>query len=77
MLVDRDPAAIVGDGEAVAGLQHQLDPAREARHRLVHRIVEHFGGKVMERALVRAADIHSRAPADGLRPSSTSMCEAS
>ena len=53
---------------AVAFLQRHLDPVGVARDRLVHRIVEHFGGEVVERALVGAADIHAGAAADGLEP---------
>jgi hypothetical protein len=68
MLVDRDAAAVVGDGEAVAGLEHTSIRVAMAGHRLVHRIVEHLGGEVVERPLVGAADIHARPPADRLQP---------
>ena len=68
MRVDRHAAAVVGDGQAVAGLQRDLDPGGMAGDRLVHRIVEHFGGEVVQRALVGAADVHAGAAADGLEP---------
>ena len=68
MLVDRDAAAIVGDGEAVARTQRHLDAAGVPGDRLVHRIVEHLGGEVVQRALVGAADIHARPAADGFEP---------
>ena len=68
MRVDRHAAAVVDDRQPVARLQRDLDPRRMARDRLVHRIVEHFGGEVVQRALVGAADIHARAAPDGLEP---------
>ena len=68
MLVDRDAAAIVGDGQPVARLERHLDAAGMARDRLVHAVVEHLGGEVVERPLVGAADIHSRPPPDRLQP---------
>ena len=67
MRVDRDAAAVVEDGQAVAGLQRDLDAAGVAGDCLVHRIVDDLGGEVVERALVGAADVHARAAADGLQ----------
>ncbi len=49
-------------------MELELDAAGMAGDRLVHRIVEHFGDEVMERALVGAADIHTGTAADGLQP---------
>ncbi len=68
MRIDGDAAAIVDDREAVARIERDFDPAGMPRDGLVHRIVEHFGGEMVERALVGAADIHARAAADGLEP---------
>ncbi len=68
VLVDRDAAAVVADRKAVALLQRHFDPRGVAGDRLVHRIVEHFGGEVVQRALVGAADIHAGAAADRLQP---------
>ena len=71
MLVDRNAAAIVGDGEPpgrpLDRLQHHLDPRRMAGHRLVHAVVDHLCGEMVQRPLVGAADIHARAAADGLQ----------
>jgi hypothetical protein len=39
-----------------------------ASHRLVHAVVEHLGGEVMESPLVRSPDIHSRATTNRLEP---------
>ena len=66
MRVDRDAAAVVGDGQAVAGLERDLDAGGVAGDRLVHRIVDDLGGEVVERAVVGAADVHAGAAADGL-----------
>jgi hypothetical protein len=49
------------------GCQRHVDARGVAGDRLVHRIVEHFGGEMVERALVDAADIHARAAADGFK----------
>ena len=68
MFVNRDAAAIVADGQAVAGVEENLDPVGVACHRFVHRIVENFGGKVVQRAFVRAADVHAGTAADRLKP---------
>lgn len=68
MLVNRDPAAIVGDGQAVAFFQRDLDPVGMTGDGFVHRIVEHFRREVVQGALVRAANVHAGAAADGLKP---------
>jgi hypothetical protein len=66
--VDRDAAAVVADGDRIVFMQLDLDAVGVARHRLVHRVVEHLGHQVVQRALVGAADIHAGAFADGLQP---------
>ena len=66
--VDGDAAAVVGDGQAVAGLEADLDARRMAGDRLVHGIVDDFGGEVVKRPRVGAADIHAGAAADRLEP---------
>ena len=68
MRVDRHAAAVVADRQAVSGRELDLDAAGVAGDRLVHRIVDHLGGEVVERALVGAADVHAGAAADGLEP---------
>jgi hypothetical protein len=66
MLVDRNPAAIVADGQPVADLQDDLDPRREPGDRLVHAIVDDLGREMMKRARIGPADVHPWPPADGL-----------
>jgi hypothetical protein len=39
-----------------------------ARDGFVHRIVQHFGNKVVQRAFVGAANIHARSAAHWLKP---------
>jgi hypothetical protein len=68
MSIDRDPATIVSHGDPVAGAELDLDAGGMASNRLVHSVVEDFGGEVVEPALVGAADIHSGATADRLQP---------
>ena len=68
MRIDRNAAAIVGDGEEAVGANLDLDPGGVAGDRLVHAVVDHLGEEVMQRLLVGAADIHARPPADRLEP---------
>ncbi len=66
--VDRNAAAVVGDGDKAVRLHLDFDPGGVAGQRLVHRIVDHFGEQMMQRLLVGAADIHAGAAANGLQP---------
>ena len=68
MFGDGNAAPVVGDRQAIAFLQRNLDPRRVACDRFVHRVVENFGSKVMQRAIVSSADIHPRAAAHRLQP---------
>jgi len=68
MRIDRDAAAVVANRNPVARGELDLDSRGVAGDRLVHRVVEHFGGKVMQPAFVGAADIHAGAAANRLQP---------
>ncbi len=68
MRIDRDAAAVVGDGDEAVGLHLDLDPIGVAVDRLVHGVVDRLGEQVMQRLLVGAADIHAGPPADRLEP---------
>jgi hypothetical protein len=68
MRVDGNAAAVVADREHVVGFEIDLDAVGEARHRLVHRIVQDLRGKMMQGVLVRAADVHARPAPDRLQP---------
>ena len=68
MRVDRDAAAVIGDDERAGRLQLDLDEAGMARHRLVHRVVDHLGEEVVQRPLVGAADIHAGPAPHRLQP---------
>ena len=68
MLVHRHAAPVINDGQAVAFLQQHLDAVGMAGHRFVHRVVENFGGEVMQGAVIRTADIHAGAATDGFQP---------
>ena len=59
MRIDRNAAAVVGDGEESVGAQFHLDEGGVARQRLVHRVVDDFGEQMMQRLFVGAADIHA------------------
>ena len=66
--IDGDAAAVVGHGDGIVGVQRHLDPVGVARDGLVHRIVEHLGDQVVQRAFVGAADVHAGTLAHGLQP---------
>ncbi len=68
MRIDRDAAAVVGDGDETVGVELDVDEGGVAGQRLVHRVVDHFGEQVVQRLLVGAADVHAGPPADRLEP---------
>ena len=68
MRIDRNAAAIVGDGDEAVDLHLDLDPVGVTGQRLVHGVVDHFGEQVVQRLLVGAADIHAGPPAHRLEP---------
>ena len=59
MRVDRNAAAVVGDGQESVGLEFDIDEVRVSGQRLVHGVVDDFGEQMMQRLLVGAADIHA------------------
>ena len=65
--VDRDAAAVVGDGQEAVGRKLDVDEGRMAGDRLVHRIVDHLGEEMVQRLFVGAADIHAGTPAHRLQ----------
>ena len=64
--VDRDAAAVVGDRDAVVGMDRDLDLVGLAGQRLIDRVVHHLVDQVVEAARARRADVHAGALADGL-----------
>ena len=67
MLVNRNAATVVGDGQPVAFFERDFDPVGVPGHRFVHRVVEHFGREMVQRAFVGAADIHAGPPTHRLQ----------
>ena len=68
MRIDRNAAAVVGDGDEAVRGHLDFDPVGMAGERLVHGVVDHFGEQVMQRLLIGAADIHARTAAHRLEP---------
>ena len=66
MRIDRNAAAVVGDGQKPVGAELDLDEGGVAGQRLVHGVVDDFGEQMMQRLLVGAADIHAGPAADRL-----------
>ena len=64
--VDGDAAAVVDHGDAVVGMDDDLDLVGLAGERLVHRVVHHLVDQVMEAAQARGPDVHARSLADRL-----------
>ncbi len=67
MVLDRDAAAVVGDGEITLEVEINLNEIGVSGDRLIHRIVDDFGKQVMQRLFVGTADIHARAHAHRLK----------
>ena len=66
--IDRDAAAVVVHGERAVLEKFDLDEAGMAGDGLVHRVVDHLGEEMVQRALVGAADIHAGPAAHRLQP---------
>ena len=60
--VHRDAAAVVAHGQHVVVIQLDLDAAGVAGNGFVHRVIEDFGGEMMQRRNIGAADIHAGPP---------------
>src|SRR5438128_11721588 len=68
MRIDRDPTTVVAHRDPIASGELDLDAAGMAGDSLVHGVVEHFGGEMVQPALVGAADIHAGAAPHRLEP---------
>ena len=68
MRVHRDAAAVVGYADEAFGIQRHFDEAGMSGQRLVHRVVDHLGEKMVHRLFVGAADIHAGPAPDRLKP---------
>ena len=65
--VHGDAAPVVADGNGAVLADGDFNAGAESRHCLVHGVVDDFVDEVVEAALVRAADVHAGAAADGLQ----------
>ena len=68
VLVDRDAAAVVDDGDEVVRLDACDDCVADARQRLVDGVVDDLVIEVVQAALIGAADVHAGALANRLQP---------
>ena len=66
MGIDRYAAAIVAHRENIVGFSSTSMRVACPGHGFVHRVVEHLGRQMVERALVGPADIHPRTAANRL-----------
>ena len=64
--VDGNAAAVVGDGDAVVGVQADLDGVAVTRQRLVDGVVDDLVDEVVQAALAGGADVHAGTLANGL-----------
>ena len=67
MRIDRDAAAIVGDGQKTVGGQFDLDEGGVPCQGFVHGVVDDFGEQMVQRLFIGAADIHAGAAAHRLQ----------
>ena len=61
MLIDRNPPAVVGDGDRVVDVDGDADGVAEAGQRLVYRVVDDFVDEVVEAGRAGGPDVHRRA----------------
>ena len=64
MLIHRNTASVINNHDFVIGLKMQLNPVGMPGHSLIHCIVQDLPHQMMQRALIRAANIHARTLAD-------------
>jgi len=64
--VDRDPAAIVADGDGAIDVDGDLDLVAMSGEMLVDGVVQDLRDAVVEGAFIGAADVHARLLADSL-----------
>ena len=57
--IDRNAAAVIGNGEEAVGAEFDFDEGGVSRQGLVHGIVDDFGEQMMQRLFVGAPDIHA------------------
>jgi len=65
--INRNATAVVTDRHGIISVQFNLDPVGMACDGLVHGVIKHLCHKVVQRAFIRAADIHARAFAHGFQ----------
>jgi hypothetical protein len=66
VLVDRDPAPVVGHAHRAVGQDRHLDTGAHARHGLVDRVVDDLPHQVVETRGAGRPDIHPGPFADGI-----------
>jgi hypothetical protein len=65
-VVDRDPAAVVHDGDRVVGMDRDVDARAVPGKRFVDRVVDHLIDEVVQPLGTGRADVHAGALPDGL-----------
>ena len=65
--VDRYASAVIGDGDRTFARDLHGDGVAVTRQRFVDRVVDYLDDKVVKSSLVRRADIHTGAFADGFQ----------
>ena len=65
--VNRNAAAVVGNGNGTVGIHTDFDTVGKTGDCLVHRVVQNFGNQMVQRRSIRATDVHARTGADRLQ----------
>ena len=68
MLIDRDAAAVVDDGDRVVDVDRDVDLIAVAGQRLVDRVVDDLVDEVVQAGRAGRADVHRRPLAHRLEP---------
>ena len=68
MNIHRDAASVVADGNRAVHMNGHFNLIAMTRQMFVHGIVQHLADAMMQRAFIRAADVHARLLAHSLQP---------
>ncbi len=68
MRVNRDTAAVIGDGDGIIGIHLNFDTVGIASNGFIHGVIQNFGNKMVKCLSIRSANIHTGAGTNGLKP---------
>ena len=67
MRVYGNSATVIPNGQRIVFIVVNLNPIGMTSYGFIHRIIEHFGGKVVQRPIVSTSNEHARTLSDRLQ----------